>query len=74
MRHNNRTKPSNILAHYDKVYVDIPNCPWLHSMVVEPLKTIYYNAAADHSANIDKLFRNVYEFEWFVVQNRIELF
>ena len=74
MRHNNHTKPSNILAHYDKVYVDIPNCPWLHSMVVEPLKTIYYNAASDHNANIDKLFRNVYEFEWFVVQNRIELF
>ena len=74
MRHNNRTKPSSTLAHYDKVYVDIPNCPWLHSMVVEPLKTIYYNTTADHSANVDRLFRNVYDFEWFVVQHRIELF
>lgn len=74
MRHNNRTKPSSTIANYDRVYIDIPNCPWLRSMVAEPLKTIYYNAAADRSANIDRLFRNVHDFEWFVVQHRIELF
>jgi hypothetical protein len=74
MRHNNHTKPSNILDRYDRVYIDIPQCRWLRSMVVEPLKTIYYNAAADRSANIDRLFHNVHDFEWFVMQYKIELF
>lgn len=74
MRHNNIRKPSNNLDRYDRVYIDIPQCPWLHSMVVEPLKTIYYNRAADHDANIDRLFRSVYDLELFCVQHRIELF
>ena len=73
MRHNNRNKPSRILARYDRVYIDIPQCPWLKRMVVEPLKTIYYNTASDPYANVDRLFKNVYDLERFVVVNRIEL-
>lgn len=73
MRHNNRNKPSSILARYDRVYIDIPQCPWLKRMVVEPLKTIYYNTASDPYANVDRLFKNVYDLERFAVVNRIEL-
>jgi hypothetical protein len=73
MRHNNIRKPSNNLDRYDKVYIDIPQCPWLHSMVAEPLKTIFYNRAADRDANIDRLFRSVYDLESFVLRYGIEL-
>ena len=73
MRRNNRQKSSNMLDHYDRVYIDIPQCPWLKRMVVEPLKTIYYNTASDPYANVDRLFKNVYDLERFVVVNRIEL-
>ena len=73
MRRNNRQKPSSILDRYDRVYIEIPQCPWLHSMVVEPLKTIYYNRAADPWANIDRMFRSVYDLESFVMRYRIDL-
>lgn len=74
MRHNNIRKPSNNLDRYDKVYIDIPQCPWLHSMVCEPLKTIYYNSAADRDANIVRMLRDVQDLERFAAQNRIDLF
>lgn len=74
MRRNNSRKPSNNLERYDKVYIEIQQCPWLHSMVAEPLKTIFYNTAAYPDANIDRMFRNVYDLERFVVQYRVELF
>lgn len=73
MRHNNRQKASNMLDKYDRVYIEIPQCPWLHSMVVEPMKTIYYNSAADEWANIDRLFKSVWDLEDFVLRYRIEL-
>lgn len=74
MRHNNRHKASNVLDRYDRVYIDISQCPWLHSMVVEPLKTIYYNSAADSNANIDRLFKNVWDLEVFCATYRVVLF
>ena len=73
MRRNNRQKSSNMLDHYDRVYIEIPQCPWLHSMVCEPLKTIYYNRASDPWANIDRMFRSVYDLESFVFRYRIDL-
>ena len=73
MRHNNRQKPSNILGRYDRVYIDIPQCPWLRSMVCEPLKTIYYNSARDEHANIDRIFRGVWDLEAFVMRYQIDL-
>lgn len=74
MRHNNNHKPSNNLDRYDRVYIDIPQCPWLHSMVAEPLKTVYYNQAADRDANIVRMLRDVQDLERFAAQNRIDLF
>lgn len=74
MRRNNIRKPSNNLDRYDKVYIDIPQCPWLHSMVAEPLKTVYYNRAADRDANIVRMLRDVQDLERFAAQNRIDLF
>ena len=59
MRHNNRQKTSNILDRYDRVYIHIPQCPWLRSMVAEPFKTIFYNTAADPGANVDRMFRGI---------------
>lgn len=73
MRHNNRQKPSNNLDRYDRVYIQIPQCPWLRSMVCVPLKTIYYNTAADTWANIDRMFVSVWDLEDFVLRYRIEL-
>lgn len=73
MRHNHRQKASNILDRYDRVYIDIPQCPWLHSIVAVPLKAIYYNTGADESANIDQVFRSVYELERFAERYRVEL-
>ena len=73
MRHNNRQKPSNILDRYDRVYIDIPQCPWLRCMVAEPLKTIYYNSAADKWANIDRLFRSVWDMEAFLMRYGIDI-
>ena len=70
MRKNNRIH----IDQYDRVYVEIPQCKWLRSIVAEPLKSIYYNRSADAGANIDKLFRNVFELERFIVQNMIDLF
>lgn len=74
MRHNHTQKPSNQLDKYDRVYIDIPWCPWLHSIVAEPLKTIYYNTAAGRYGNIDKLFKNVYDMERFCEKYGIELY
>lgn len=74
MRRNNHNRPSNTIDRYDRVYIDMVQCPWLHSMVCEPLKTVYYNTAAYPDANIDRMFRNVYDLERFVVQYRVELF
>lgn len=73
MRHNNRQKPSNILDRYDRVYIDVPQCKWLRSMIAQPLKTIYYNRAAEPGANIDRLFTNVIDLEFFVMNNMIDL-
>lgn len=73
MRHNNRQKVSNMLDKYDRVYIEVSQCPWLRSMVVEPMKTIYYNSAADEWANIDRLFKSVWDLEDFVLRYRIEL-
>ena len=73
MRHNNRQKASNMLDKYDRVYIEVPQCPWLRSMVAEPMKTIYYNSAADEWANIDRLFKSVWDLEDFVLRYRIEL-
>lgn len=73
MRHNNRQKASNNLDRYDRVYIEIPQCPWLHSMVAEPMKTIFYNTAAYPDANIDRLFKSVWDLESFVLRYGIEL-
>lgn len=73
MRHNHAQKPSNQLDKYDRVYIDIPWCPWLHCIVVVPLKAIYYNTAADEGANIDQVFRSVWDLERFCMRYRIEL-
>lgn len=72
MRHNNRIH----MDRYDRVYLDIPQCPWLRSIVAEPLKTIYYNSAARPDANIDKLFNGkngVWDMEVFFAANGISL-
>lgn len=71
MRRNNRQKPSNNLDRFDRVYVDIPQCPWLRCMVAVPLKTIFYNSAAEENANIDRLFTSVYDLELFITRYRI---
>lgn len=73
MRHNNRHKASKTLDRYDRVYIEIPQCPWLRSMVAEPLKTIYYNSAAEPGANVDRLFTDVWDLEMFAIGNRIDL-
>lgn len=73
MRHNNRHKASNILDRYDRVYIEVPQCPWLRSMVAEPVKTIFYNSAAEEGANVDRLFKSVWDLEDFVLRYRIEL-
>ena len=73
MRHNNRNKPSNILDKYDRVYIDIPQCPWLRCMVCAPMKTIYYNSARDPWANIDRMFRSVWDLEDFVLRYGIDI-
>ena len=69
MRHNNRMS----IDRFDRVYIDVPQCKWLRSMVAAPLKTIYYNRAADPGANIDRLFTNVIDLEMFVVNYMIDL-
>lgn len=71
MRHNNRQKPSNILDRYDRVYVEIPQCPWMRSIVAAPLKTIYYNRSAARGANIDRLFADVWDLQDFLTRHRI---
>lgn len=73
MRHNNTNRPSNTISRYDRVYIAIPQCPWLHSIVAGPLKTIYYNTAAAPGANIDRLFTEVWDLQDFVLRYRIEL-
>lgn len=73
MRHNHTIKSSNTISRYDRVYLDIPQCPWLHSMVAVPLKTIYYNTAAAPDGNIDRVFRDVWDLQMFVVRHSIHL-
>ncbi len=73
MRHNNRNKPSNNLDKYDRVYIEIPQCPWLHSMVCAPMKTVYYNSARDPWANIVRMFKSVWDMEDFCERYRIDV-
>ena len=68
MRRNNTTKSSNTISNFNKVYADIPQCPWMHSVVVMPLKTIYYNVSADPDAHIDRLIRTVPDLENFIMR------
>ena len=70
MRHNNRIH----MDRYDRIYIDIPQCKWLHSIVAVPLKTIYYNATAERNANVVRVCNDVYDLDAFCVANGIPLF
>lgn len=72
MRRNNTKKPGK--DRYDHVYIEAPQCPWMNSMVADPIKTVFHNRAADPDARIVCMFRNVYDLEEFVLRYRVELF
>ena len=74
MRKNHTRKQNNSISSYDHVYVEIPQCPWLADMVVEPMKCVYHNRAADSDANIVKMIRDVTDLTMFLWQNGIDLF
>ena len=48
-----RNYPSKSAAdkHYDTEYISLPEYPQYNSVVVVPLKTIFYNLDAAHNAN-----------------------
>lgn len=74
MRKNHTRKHNKPLSAYDHVYVEIPQCPWLSDMIVDPMKVIYHNRAADPDANISRRIHDVYDLTMFLWQHGIELF
>lgn len=72
MRHNNRGKASNIIENFDRVYIDVPQCPWLRSITVMPLKTRYYNRASEAGANIDYVCYEIEQFENMLIKHGVE--
>jgi hypothetical protein len=44
-----------MLDHFDRVYMEWPEMPHIATVVAMPLKTIFINAAAHYSANVDKV-------------------
>jgi hypothetical protein len=72
MRRNNTKKPSK--DRYDHVYIDMPQCAWLSDIVVDPLKTVYHNRAADHDANVVRIIRDVDDLGAFMWRFNVELF
>lgn len=73
MRRNHTRKQNRPLSSYDHVYIDIPQCPWLSDLVVDPLKTVYHNRAADINANIVRMIRIMDDLDSFLDQYRIDL-
>ena len=72
MRRNNRSKASNLIENFDRVYIEATQCPWLHSMTVLPLKTRYFNGAGI-GGRIDHVFYTMEQFENFLDRYRIEV-
>lgn len=73
MRKNHPHKRNKTLAAYDHVYVEIPQCPWLSDLVVDPLKTVYHNRAADIDANIVRMIRIRSDLDSFLERYGIDL-
>lgn len=72
MRHNNIRKTSK--DRFDHVYIDMPQCTWISDVVVDPLKTVYHNRAADPDANVVRMIRDVDDLGTFMWQFHVELF
>ena len=64
MRRNYPAKTTNY-RNWDRVYVDLPQCPMYSKLVCDPLKTIYINRAADPETAVPRMFRSVEDFEEF---------
>ena len=73
MRKNHLHKRNKTLAAYDHVYVEIPQCLWLSDLVVDPLKTVYHNRAADIDANIVRMIRIRSDLDSFLERYGIDL-
>lgn len=72
MRRNNTNRPSK--NRFDHVYIDMPQCPWISDVVVDPLKTVYHNRAASPGANVVRIIRDVDDLGAFMWQFNVELF
>lgn len=60
MKRNRRTD----LTTFDRIYNDWPELPRIRSVVAKPLKSIYYNRAANEYA-VDCILNNWEELETF---------
>lgn len=61
--HKNLRKPTPY-DRFDRIYDDWPHCPRIRSVVAKPLKSIYYNRAANEYA-LDIILNNWKELETF---------
>lgn len=71
MRKNYPTNSSIRYRNWDRVYVDLPQCPGYSKLVCEPLKTVYINRAADPMLAVPRMFRSIDDLENFCAEYRI---
>lgn len=73
MRRNYPANSTTRYRNWDRVYVDLPQCPLYSRLVVSPMKAIFINRCADRDKNIDRMFRSVEDFTDFCDQYWIDL-
>lgn len=66
-------RKNNTIRDYDRVYIDLPDLPYVRTLTACPLKTIYINRSATPFANVDRLFRTVDDLERFCEKAGVEL-
>lgn len=69
MKRNRRNSPDT----YDRIYEYWPHLPEVHSLTAVPLKTIYYNRAADPDS-VDLIYRSVDAVQAFESKYNVKLY
>ena len=75
MRKNHISRKDNRpnLKLFDVEYIDLPEHATVSKMYVLPMKTLYINTAADPASNVDRVFRDTWDFAAFIGPSRFGL-
>lgn len=72
MRRNHPRRNSHTpnLDLFDVEYIDLPEHPETSRIIALPMKTIYFNTAANTDASIDRVFSDAWAFAQFLGNTR----